>query len=164
MLNFAQSTLHAAQSKTFTKPVGQELVLDLDILSLNPKHSEDIESLFLLAKEGSIKSALGDFSAQKQALNRFFIAATLLTDPVLDVVRRELRRMSPDVKIDTDQIKSVLVQEVLKRDAIEGDKADEARKKLHRVAARALKAKAAAANGSSTDPAQDAIMDGDMAE
>ena len=36
--------------------------------------------------------------AQRQALNRFWIAAMLLTDPVLDVVRCELRRISPDVR------------------------------------------------------------------
>ena len=129
----------------FTKPVCQELVLEFDILSLNPKKSEDVDCLFLVAREGFIRSALGEFSEQRQALNRFFIAATVLTDPVLDVVRRELRRMSPDVKIDTDQIRSVLFQEVLKRDVIEGEKADEARKKVARAANRALKAKAAAA-------------------
>ncbi len=132
---------------TFTKPVGQDLVLDLDILTLNAKNSECIQSLFLLAKEGFIKSALGEFSAQKQALNRFYIAATLLTDHVLDVLRRELRHISPDVKIDIEQIKSVLVQEILKRDVIEGEKADEARKKVNRAINRILKAKAAIANG-----------------
>lgn len=132
---------------TFTKPVGQDLVLDLDILTLNAKNSECIQSLFLLAKEGFIKSALGEFSAQRQALNRFYIAATLLTDHVLDVVRRELRHISPDVKIDTEQIKAVLTQEVLKRDVIEGEKADEARKKVNRAINRILKTKAAAANG-----------------
>lgn len=131
----------------FSKPVGQDMVLDLDILALNAKHADDIESLFLLTKEGFIKSALGDFSAQRQALNRFYIAATLLTDHVLDVIRRELRHVSPDVKIDTEEIKSVLTQEVLKRDVIEGEKADEARKKINRAMNRYLKAKAVGANG-----------------
>ncbi len=131
----------------YTKPICQELVLDFDILSLNYKKAEDINCLFLVAKEGFVRSALGEFSAQKQALNRFFIAATVLTDPVLDVVRRELRRMSPDVKIDSDQIQAVLVQEVLKRDVIEGEKADEARKKVARAANKALRTKAAAAGG-----------------
>ena len=141
----------------FTKPVGQDLVLDLDILALNAKRADDIQSLFLLTKEGFIKSALGDFSAQRQALNRFYIAATLLTDHVLDVIRRELRHVSPDVKIDTEQIRSVLTQDVLKRDVIEGEKADEARKKVNRAMNRYLKAKAASANGGDTpaSPTQD---------
>jgi hypothetical protein len=77
------------------------------------------------------------------------------TDPVLDVVRRELRRMSPDVRMDTEQIRAVLVQEVLKRDVIEGDKADEARKKITRAANKALKAKAAAAGASKSSSADE---------
>lgn len=138
----------------FTKPICQELVLEFDVLSLNSKKAEDIECLFLMAKEGFIRSALSEFNTQKQALNRFFIAATILTDPVLDVVRRELRRMSPDVKIDTEQIHAVLVQEVLKRDVIEGDKAEEARKKVSRAANRALKAKSVAAGSDDSGPEQ----------
>jgi hypothetical protein len=135
----------------FTKPICQELVLDFDVLSLSYKKAEDINCLFLVAKEGFVRSALGEFSAQKQALNRFFIAAMVLTDPVLDIIRRELRRMSPDVRIDTEQIHDVLVQEVLKRDVIEGDKADEARKKVARAANKVLKAKAAAAGTDDSD-------------
>ena len=41
----------------------------------------------------------------------------------------------------------MLTQEVLKRDVIEGEKADEARKKVNRAMNRYLKAKAAGANG-----------------
>ena len=52
--------------------------------------------------------------------------------------------MSP-VRIDNEQIRSVLLQEVLKRDVLEGDKADEARRKVSRAANRTLKARAAAA-------------------
>jgi predicted type IV restriction endonuclease len=144
---------------TFTKPIGQELVIEFNILSFNHKKPQDIEALFLLAKEGFQKSALGEFSAQRQALNRFWIAAMLLTDSVLDVVRRELRRMSPDVRIDTEQIKAVMVQEILKRDVIEGDKAEEAHRKVVKAAGRMLRTRAASAsqdNGSSTDTTTEA--------
>jgi hypothetical protein len=64
----------------------------------------------------------------------------LQTDSVLDVIRRELRRVSPDVKIDTDDIKSVLLNEVIKREVLEGEKAKEASKKIAKVAAKKLKA------------------------
>ncbi len=137
----------------FTKPIGQELVIEFDILSLSHKKPQDVEMLFLLAKEGFLKSALGEFSAQRQALNRFWIAAMLLTDPVLDVVRRELRRMSPDVRIDTEQIKTVLIQEVLKRDVIEGEKADEAHKKVIKASGRMLRVRSAAAGENDHDGA-----------
>jgi hypothetical protein len=122
---------------TFGKPIGQDLVLQIDFLNLNYKSSESLESLYLLTKEGIGKSVLSDYHTQRQALSRFSIGAILLSDPVLEAVRRELRKISPDVKIDTLQISDVLVQEILKRDVLEGEKADEARRKISRAASRA---------------------------
>ena len=106
-------------------------------LSFNPLipagHTSLIDNLYLLTKEGIGKSVLGDYHTQRQALSRFLIGAIIMSAPVLDVTRRELRKISPDVKIDNDQIQEVLVQEILKRDVLEGEKADEARRKIARV-------------------------------
>ena len=131
----------------FTRPIGQELVVDLDLSTLNSRSDSDLETLYLWCKEGWQRSALGDFHTQKQALSRFFLAAMVLSDPVLDVVRRELRRVSPDVRIDLEQIRTVLINEVLKREVMEDPKADEARKKIARTANKALRAKEAKADG-----------------
>ncbi len=127
----------------FEKPIDKELVVSLDMTAINTRSKDDVESLYLLCKEGWIKSALGDYHTQRQALSRFFIGAMLQTDPVLDVIRRELRRVSPDVKIDTDDIKSVLLNEVIKREVQEGDKAKEAFKKIAKVIAKKAKNSAA---------------------
>jgi predicted type IV restriction endonuclease len=127
---------------TFTKPIDQELVIEINFCALDPKNQSDIESLYLLCKEGWIKSVLGDFHTQKQALSRFFLAAMVLSEPVLEVIRRELRRVSPDVRIQIEQIRDVLAAEVIKREVMEGDKAEEARKKITRATNKALRAKA----------------------
>lgn len=124
---------------TFGKPIGQDLVLQIDFMNLSPKNSDHLESLYLLTKEGLGRSVLGDYHTQRQALSRFFIGAIVLSEPVLDVVRRELRKISPDVKIDNEQIKEVLVQEIVKRDVMEGDKADEAHRKVARATKRVVK-------------------------
>ncbi len=124
---------------TFGKPVGQDLVIELDFMNLNPKSAGDLDNLYLLTKEGIARSMLGDYHTQRQALSRFFIGAIVMSDPVLDVIRRELRKMSPDVKIDSEQIKEVLLQEIFKRDVIEGDKAEEARRKIARAISRGQK-------------------------
>jgi predicted type IV restriction endonuclease len=126
---------------TFAKPIDSELVVEINFSQLNPKKSSDVELLYHLTREGWLKSALGEFQAQKQALSRFFLGAMVLSNPVLEVIRRELRRLSPDVRIDLEQIKSVLVQDVLKREVVEGEKADEAKKKIHKVASKLLRAK-----------------------
>jgi len=127
---------------TFTKPIDHELILEINFLTLNQHTPADLEQLFLLTKESWAKSALSDYYDQKQALSKFSISAVILSDTILSVIRRELRRLSPDVKIDVEQIRSVLEQEVLKREVVEGEKAEEAHKRIARANNRALKNKA----------------------
>ncbi|MEY2510941.1 MAG: hypothetical protein QOE26_1704 [Verrucomicrobiota bacterium] len=126
----------------FGKPIDQELVIDIDMCGLSPKSQGDLDVLYLFCKEGWVKSVLGDYQLQKQALSRFFLGALVLSDSVLEVIRRELRRVSPDVRIEIEQIKNVLASEVLKREVIDGDKAIEARKKIARAATKLLRKRA----------------------
>ncbi len=126
-------------SVTFAKPIDQELVVDIDFCNVNPKNNTDLESLYLFCKEGWIKSVLGDYQSRKQALSRFFLGALVLSEPVLEVIRRELRRVSPDVRIELDQIKNVFCNEVLKREVIDGEQAGLARKKIARAASKLLR-------------------------
>jgi len=125
---------------TFAKPIDHELVVDIDFSTLNSRSEHDLEMVYLWCKEGWQRSVLGEYHTQRQALSRFFVGAMLQTTPVLEVIRRELRRVSPDVRIDIDQIKDVLLSEVIKREVIEGEKAEEARKKIAKAAAKALRA------------------------
>jgi len=127
---------------TFAKPIDHELILDINFLTLSQHNPADLEQLFLLTKESWSKSALSDYYDQKQALSKFSISALILSEPVLNVIRHELRRLSPDVKIDMDQIRSVLEQDVLKREVVECEKAEEAHKRISRANNRALKTKA----------------------
>jgi hypothetical protein len=147
----------------FSKPIEQELVVDIDFCAMSTRSEADLERLFLWCKEGWQKSVLSEYHTQRQALSRFFVGAMLLTEPVLDVIRRELRRVSPDVKIDSEQIKAVLSAEVIKREVLEGDKADEARKKISRAASKALRqiaVKPAKTTAQSSTPAVLAPIDG----
>lgn len=124
----------------FAKPIDQELVVDIDFCALSTRSETDIDLLYLWCKEGWARSVLGEYHTQKQALSRFFLGAMILTDTVVDVIRRELRRVSPDVRIESDQIRKVLAEEVLKREVMEGDKAEGARKKIARAANKSLRA------------------------
>ena len=123
----------------FAKPIDQELVVNLDFSTINHRNDQDIDHLYLWCKEGWIRSVLREYHTQKQALSRFFLGAMILTEPVLDVVRRELRRVSPEVRIETGEIKAVLTSEVIKREVLEGEKAEEARRKIARSAGKSLR-------------------------
>jgi hypothetical protein len=137
---------------TFAKPIDFELVVDIDFSNLTSKSERDLEHLYLWCKEGWQRSVLGEYHTQKQALSRFFLGAMLQADAVLEVIRRELRRVSPDVRIEIDQIKTVLLNEVIKREVLEGDKAIEAKKKVAKAASNALRASSQSKGATSSKP------------
>ena len=123
----------------FGKPVTSEMLCELNFTELNPKSDADLDVLFLLCKEAQGKSLLDAYHEQRQALNKYAIGALLVSDAVVSVVRRELKRLSPDVRIEADEIRAVMSQEVIKRELFEGEKADEAKKRISRAAGRALR-------------------------
>lgn len=138
----------------FTKPIDQELVFEFNFLALDSKKGDHLEMLFVIAKEGWLKQVLGELHQKRQVLSRFVIAAVCQSDPVVDVIRRELRRICSEVKIQPEQIKEVLLNEVLKREVVEGDKALEAQKKLNRSATKMLRIRAdKESNGTQEQPA-----------
>ena len=94
---------------TFSKPIEQELVVSIDLSMLNTRSENDIELLYLWCKEGWQRSVLDEYNTQKQALSRFFVGAMLQTDPVLEVIRRELRRISPVYALTSNKSKECLL-------------------------------------------------------
>jgi len=124
----------------FAKPIDAELVLDIDLLELSPKNSAHLESVYLLTRESMLKSGLYAYHDHLQATNKFYLAAVVLSDPVLETVRRELRRLS-DAKVEVEDLREALKLEVVKREVIEGEKADGARKKVAKAAGKMLRIK-----------------------
>ncbi|HOB54588.1 MAG TPA: type I restriction enzyme HsdR N-terminal domain-containing protein [Acidobacteriota bacterium] len=123
---------------TFSKPIDATLVLDLDLLAMSHRSDTDIASLYLLTRESMVKSGLYAYHDQKEATNKFYLAALLLSDPVLDTVKRELRKLS-GARIQNDELQSLLMQDVLKRDLFDGEKAEAARRKVARALVRSSK-------------------------
>ena len=77
----------------FAQPISQDLVYESDILSTNHKNRSLVENLFLFAKEGQFKTVLEEFHERGQAKSRYVLGAMLLNDCVIDIMRRELRRL-----------------------------------------------------------------------
>jgi predicted type IV restriction endonuclease len=123
----------------FAKPIDKEMVVELNMLELDTKSDDDIELIGLISREAWPKEKLDEYLEQKQAVSRFTIAAVLLSDAVLPIIRRELRRISPSVRIETDEIAETLQNDVIKREALEGDKAEAAAKLVSKAAKKALR-------------------------
>lgn len=122
----------------FVKPISFDLALEFDLLDLNPRSAECADLVGIWAKECWQKSRMSEYFEQQQAMSRFTLGALLLSDAVVDVVRRELRRVA-EVKVDAEEIRTVLRGEVLKRDVIEGEKAVTAAKQVLRGVKRMLR-------------------------
>ena len=118
---------------TFSKPIDKEKVIDIDFNQTDYKNEDHLETLFCLSKEGCGKSVLEDFHIQQQVLSKHFIGNVILTEPILIAIKKELKKLAPDVKTDIDQISKVIIQEVLKREIFEGEKAEEVTKKISRL-------------------------------
>jgi hypothetical protein len=123
------------------KSLQYDKVCTIDFLNINPRKLEDQEILFLLCKEGLSKAVIEEYQERIKILNRFVIGAVVLNSPTLELIRRELRRMTPGLRVDTSEIESILRNEVLKREVIEGEVAKEAHKMLKKSSAKLLKKK-----------------------
>lgn len=125
----------------FAKPISHNLVLDINLSTLNHRKDADLELLWIISKEGWLKSHLDDYAAQREALSPHTVGAILLTAPMLSTLRRELRRVSPDARIETEEIARVLQADVIKRDVLEGEHAIAATRLVARSTKRHLRSK-----------------------
>lgn len=127
---------------------GEELVVEFYFDKLNHKSNSDLDSLHLITKEGFTRCCLDDYDAHMQAMSRFSLAATILSEPVIEVIRRELRKLSPGTKITVEEVEEALKKDVFKGEVVEDPKAEEARKRIARAQNKASK-KAAKADSDS---------------
>ncbi len=117
----------------FSQPVDHELVCKFDFSSLSPKKLEDQEKIYLLCKEGTVSEAIEEYHDRAQMVNRFMISAISLTQPIIGIIRRELRRISPGLNVTEEEIKNILTSEVIKREVLEGEEFDVASKKVKKA-------------------------------
>ena len=54
----------------------------------------------------------------------------LLTDPIVNTVRRELHKLKTGIKVDSDEIRELISQEVIKRELLESEAGKEANKQV----------------------------------
>lgn len=110
----------------FRQPVDKTLIYEFDILKENPKNIHLIECLGNLCREGFTQSSMANFCQQQQVTSKFSIAAVLVSSPILKVLRKELKKISPTLKVDEEHLKGLLQNDVLKRELVDSDEAKQA--------------------------------------
>lgn len=121
---------------SFAKSVEKELVYSFDMSELNTRKDQDIEALYYLCIEAfqkNSKNNLDEFYVQKQIFNKYIVGQLLLSNVVVGAVKKQLKKLSPETKVSDEEIASLMANEILKRDIVEGDDCTEARKKVQKL-------------------------------
>lgn len=123
--------------------VVNEKVFELNFAELSPRKSDDQDALFILCKRGIAKDLMDELYEYKQSVNRYTVGALMLSENVVSVIKRELRKLKSGIKVTDEQIYELIKDEVLKRDLVESEIAKEAIKAVQRMVKKEKKKKSA---------------------
>ena len=124
----------------FEQPVESDEVFCIDLLAPTSTSRDLLGRLYLLSRESLASSDIAKYWAHKEATNRFVLAQLMLSDRVLNHLRREVRRLSKGVKTTAAEVGELLRTEVLKREVLEGERAEHAETLVRRAARRRIRA------------------------
>jgi hypothetical protein len=120
----------------FEQPVDHDLVFELNLLDEEAKPNDALEKFYLISKEAGSCTALEHYWQRREATSRYVISQLLLEDKTLNALRSNLRSLFKGLRVTTDDIRAILETEVIKRDALEGDRAESAAKSVRRASRR----------------------------
>jgi predicted type IV restriction endonuclease len=139
----------------FGQPIDKEEVARFSLHTVSANRQDDLQLMYLLAREGTASDAINSFHQRSQLVNRFTVAQLLQSESVIGLLRRELRRLFPELKVAPEQIQDLLWNEILKREVVEGDKVKEAQNRIKRAMAKLAKAAAKAESAPAPAAAQE---------
>jgi len=114
----------------FEKPINFDLVCSINFMELNARDKETQDRLFIICREGLIKAAREEYFEKIQSVNKYTIGALLQSETMIKILKRELKKMSPGVNLQNDDITEVLISETLKREVVQGEEAENAKKEV----------------------------------
>ena len=123
----------------FEQPIAWDLVTRFDMSTISSKNERDMEKLVIVTKEGVEKDARSDLYEKTQCVNRFVVGSLILSDIVVGVLKRELRKLADGISIEDAEVSALLRDGVLRRDLLEGDEAEAAMAKVAKHFKQAVK-------------------------
>jgi len=117
----------------FGQPIDKSLVVEIDAMSAKATSPEVIECFGSLSKEGFSKGSMDDLATTKQLTNKFTVAAVLMSEEIVDELRKELRRLSPGLDVNNEYLSNLLSAEIIKRELLDSDEAKAAVKLVQKL-------------------------------
>ncbi len=139
----------------FSQPIEKNMICEIDLLSSRPKDPEVLECFGNLSREEFSKDSMTEFLQRKEIASKFAIASVLVTDAMIDELRKEIRRLS-GIRLEPEYLRSTLAGEVIKRDlidSVEGKAAQGLVKRYLKAQSRAKNRSPDEANGKSESSA-----------
>ena len=100
--------------------------------TVDVKCEQELEKVFCLCKEGVEKGARDELFEKVQCVNRYVIGQLVLQEPVISVLRKELRKMADGILVETEEVENILRAGVLRGDVMAEDE-PEVQNAVHRV-------------------------------
>lgn len=138
----------------FGQPIDKSMVIEIDTLSVKATSPEVIDCFGSLSKEGFSKGSMDELATTKQLTNKFTVAAVLMSEELVDELRKELRRLSPGLSVDNEYLTNLLGMEVIKRDLIDSDESKAAAKMVQKLQRSRQRKKEQGADGERSQSSQ----------
>lgn len=117
----------------FEQPITWDLVTTFDLSTGNIKDEKFLDAMFLVTKEGVEKDIREEVYEKIQCVNRFIVGAVMMTDPIIQAVKREMRKIAAGVRVEDSEILALICDGVLRRDLVEGEEAIAAKAKVSKM-------------------------------
>jgi predicted type IV restriction endonuclease len=117
----------------FEQPIDCELMCSINLSEINLKNEQCLDKLYLLTREGVLKSAREEYYEKILCVNKHVFGALLINEPVILCVKKELKRLYPNIKINAEEILHIMVTDVIKRELVEDEEAIKIQDKIKKM-------------------------------
>lgn len=117
----------------FGQPIDWSEVYHFDMCELSNRSADDLAKLFMLCRESISSDSLADYHRQMQILNRYTVAELLQSETMVGALRREMRRLFDGIKVTEEELLAILTNDVIKRDALDGEQPKAAKSAVKRA-------------------------------
>ncbi|MCL2381840.1 MAG: type I restriction enzyme HsdR N-terminal domain-containing protein [Treponema sp.] len=117
----------------FGKPISKELVSEFNMLSINARSKKEFEVMYAISKDGQGKSSIDELYAANQAKSKFMVGALLNSEEVHSLIRKNIKKLYGDVKISNEEIASIMVNDIIKREILDSEESKKAKKDIEKA-------------------------------